>query len=132
MHCQRAETPELPAGIETITKLMMEGGGEIDYEKLIIAHLDASMCCIHASLHLGLKSSVNFPFRNIIQDVLLFDSSALVISHNHPSMICHPSSGDIAVTRKLNDMLAPINVSIFDHFIFAGPNVFSFRASGLL
>lgn len=132
MHCQRAETPELPARNEIITKLMMENGGEIDHERLMIVHLDEGMHCIHASLHIGSESSVNFPFRNIIRDVLSFNSKAVIISHNHPSMICQPSTEDIAVTRKLNDMLSPIDVRIFDHFIFAGREIFSFRACGLL
>lgn len=132
MHCQRAETPGLLAGIETIRKLMVENYGETNLEKLLIAHLDATGCCIHTSLHSGSEFSVNFPFREIIRDVLIFESKELVLSHNHPSMECRPSSADISVTRKLIDMLEPLNVRIFDHLIVAGREVFSFRRSGLL
>ena len=132
MLCQRAETPELFAGIETIRKLMLENFGETKHERLITAHLDVARCCVHTSLHSGSEFSVNFPFREIIQDVLTFESKELVLSHNHPSMICRPSFADIAVTRRLCDMLAPLNVRIFDHLIVAGSEVFSFRGSGLL
>jgi DNA repair protein RadC len=43
----------------------------------------------------------------------------IIIAHNHPSGNPEPSKEDIAVTKKLVEAGKLIEISVFDHIIFA-------------
>jgi len=50
-------------------------------------------------------------------------AAAEILVHNHPSAVKEPSHADEAITRRIRDCLALIDVRILDHLIVAGPNV---------
>jgi DNA repair protein RadC len=60
------------------------------------------------------------------------DAAALVFVHNHPSGNPNPSQDDLSITNKLKDALMSIDVSVHDHIIIAGNDVYSFADHGLI
>ena len=70
--------------------------------------------------------------REVMKEVLHLNASAVIFSHNHPSGIAEPSDADIAITRKLSDALALIDVRVLDHFIIGHNCSTSLAERGLL
>jgi len=62
--------------------------------------------------------------REVARRALACNASAVIVGHNHPSGIPEPSAADRAVTVRLKQALALIDVRLLDHFIVAdGPPV---------
>ena len=70
--------------------------------------------------------------RVVVQRALELNAAAVVFFHNHPSGVAEPSHADEAITRRLRDALALIDVRVLDHFVVAAGESVSFAESGLL
>ena len=70
--------------------------------------------------------------RVVVQRALEFNAAAIVFFHNHPSGIAEPSHADEAITRRLRDALALVDVRVLDHFVVAAGDSVSFAERGLL
>ena len=55
--------------------------------------------------------------REVARRALAFNASALIVGHNHPSGCAEPSAADRAVTQRLKQALALVDVRLLDHFI---------------
>lgn len=63
---------------------------------------------------------------DVLRPVLVAGSSALILTHNHPSGDPTPSSADVQMTRLLVSAFEPIGVSLLDHVVVTrDPAVFS-------
>ena len=60
------------------------------------------------------------------------NAAALVFVHNHPSGNPNPSQDDLSITKKLKEAVTFIDVSVHDHLIIAGNDVYSFVDHGIL
>jgi DNA repair protein RadC len=69
--------------------------------------------------------------REVVKLVLVENAAAVILSHNHPSGTLQPSQADIAITKRLRDALALVDVSVLDHVII-GDGTYSFAEQGLL
>nr|WP_269454725.1 DNA repair protein RadC [Methylomonas koyamae] len=69
--------------------------------------------------------------REVVKAALRHNAAALIMAHNHPSGISEPSRADRAITAKLQEALALVDVRVLDHFI-VGETVHSFAEHGLL
>ncbi len=69
--------------------------------------------------------------REIVKRALMWNASAVIFCHNHPSGIPEPSQADKRITRRLQDALNLIDVRVLDHFI-VGETVSSFAERGLI
>ena len=69
--------------------------------------------------------------REIIRAALRHNAAAVVFAHNHPSGRAEPSDLDKTLTRKLQDALDCIEVSLLDQLIVTPEDIWSFRANGL-
>jgi DNA repair protein RadC len=78
-----------------------------------------------------LSTSAVYP-REVVKRALENDAAALVFVHNHPSGNPNPSQDDLSITNKLKDALMSIDVSVHDHIIIAGNDVYSFADHGLI
>ena len=56
----------------------------------------------------------------------------MIVGHNHPSGNPEPSAADRAVTVRLKQALALVDVRVIDHFVVAGDQCVSFAERGLL
>ena len=78
-----------------------------------------------------LTTSAVYP-REVVKHALDNDAAALVFVHNHPSGNPNPSQDDLTMTKKLVESAKAIDVSVHDHLIIAGNDVYSFADHGLL
>ena len=70
--------------------------------------------------------------REVVKRSLATNAAAVIFAHNHPSGVAEPSSADHALTRRLRDSLALVDVRVLDHFVVAGNGIISFSERGLL
>ena len=78
-----------------------------------------------------LTTSAVYP-REVVKRALVNDAAALVFVHNHPSGNPNPSQDDLTITKKLKEAAQAIDVSVHDHLIIAGNDVYSFADHGLI
>lgn len=70
--------------------------------------------------------------REVIRRVIETNAAAVIFAHNHPSGIAEPSEADLAITRRLREALALIEVRVLDHIIVGDGQGMSFAERGLL
>jgi len=66
----------------------------------------------------------------IVKLALRNNPAAAIVAHNHPSSVAEPSQSDIAITRRIKQALALVDISLLDHFIVGGGEVTSFADTG--
>lgn len=70
--------------------------------------------------------------RVVAQRALAHNASAIMVAHNHPSGDPDPSAADRAVTARLKQALALIDVRMLDHIVVGGGSSVSFAERGYL
>jgi DNA repair protein RadC len=70
--------------------------------------------------------------REVVKRTLAHNAAALILAHNHPSGVAEPSHADQAITRRLCDALALVDVRVLDHFIIGDGQAVSFAERGLI
>ena len=70
--------------------------------------------------------------REVVKRSLELNAAALIAAHDHPSGVAEPSPSDRAITTKLRDALALVDVRLIDHFVIGDGEVVSFAERGLL
>jgi DNA repair protein RadC len=70
--------------------------------------------------------------REVVRRCLAHNAAAVILGHNHPSGVCEASAADRAITRRLADALALIEVRVLDHFIVGDGPPLSFAERGWL
>ncbi len=70
--------------------------------------------------------------REICIRCLELQASAVVVLHPHPSGAPDPSRADLVMTRRIEDALKTIEVTLLDHVIVTPAAAFSFSQQGLL
>lgn len=70
--------------------------------------------------------------REVVKRALAHNAAAVILAHNHPSGVAEPSRADEALTRRLRDALALIDVRTLDHFVIGDTDAVSFAERGLL
>lgn len=60
--------------------------------------------------------------REVVKRCLAHNAAAVILGHNHPSGHTEPSAADRAVTQRLKQALALVEVRLLDHFVIGeGP-----------
>ena len=70
--------------------------------------------------------------RVVAEKALRHGAAALIVAHNHPSGVSEPSLADQAITRRLKDALALLDIRLLDHFVVGEGAPVSMAARGLL
>ncbi len=70
--------------------------------------------------------------RVVAEKALRYGAAALIVAHNHPSGISEPSLADQAITRRLKDALALLDIRLLDHFVVGEGAPVSMAARGML
>jgi len=78
-----------------------------------------------------LTSSVVYP-REVVKMALRYEAAAMVFVHNHPGGNPKPSREDIQITKRLKEALATVDITVHDHLIIAGQEMYSFADHGLV
>ena len=77
-----------------------------------------------------ISSSVIYP-RELVKRIIELKSTAIVLTHNHPSGFVEPSIEDKAITVRMAIAVASIDVALHDHIII-GQGFHSMADSGWL
>jgi DNA repair protein RadC len=67
-----------------------------------------------------------------VQKAIESNCGAVILFHNHPSMVAEPSHADEMITRRLREALALIDVRVLDHFVVSAGETVSFSERGLV
>ena len=70
--------------------------------------------------------------REVVKRALSLNAAALIFAHNHPSGVAEPSRADAAVTLRLRDALALVEVRLLDHFVVGDDEPVSLAERGVL
>ncbi|BFM13742.1 DNA repair protein RadC [Simiduia litorea] len=70
--------------------------------------------------------------RDVVKCALLKAAAAVILVHNHPSGVAEPSQADIAITRRLKDALALVDIRVLDHLIVGDGYCASLAERGLV
>ena len=68
--------------------------------------------------------------REVARVALRLNAAAVLVSHNHPSGDVQPSAADRAVTVRLKQALALLDIRLLDHIIIGGRQSLSMAARG--
>ena len=68
--------------------------------------------------------------REVARAALRHNCAAIIVTHNHPSGSTEPSAADRAVTLRLRDALAMLEIRLLDHFIIGDGPAMSLAARG--
>ncbi|WP_294892725.1 JAB domain-containing protein [uncultured Gilliamella sp.] len=68
--------------------------------------------------------------REIAKQTLIYNALSVILVHNHPSGERKPSQQDIRLTKKIEQVLSLIDVTVLDHFIVAKHNFLSLKKNG--
>ena len=103
------------------------------YESFIILFLDVkNRLIVCEELFRGTLTHASVYPREVIKAALTINAASVIIAHNHPSGTAEPSPADQTLTQVLKQALNLVDVRILDHFIVAGPDIYSFTEHGYL
>ena len=69
--------------------------------------------------------------RCVYRRAIQIGARGIVIAHNHPSGNPTPSSQDIAITERFQEIGSLLQISLLDHFV-VGRRIVSFKEEGLI
>ena len=70
--------------------------------------------------------------REVVRRAIHHNAAAVLLTHNHPSGVPEPSAADVAITRRLRDALALVDVRVLDHIVIGGLQTVSLAERGLV
>lgn len=68
--------------------------------------------------------------REVVRRALAHNAAAVIVGHNHPSGSNEPSAADRAVTARLKQSLALVDIRLLDHFVVGDGAAVSLAARG--
>lgn len=80
----------------------------------------------------GNIDSAALSVRQVVNNALMCEASAVVLAHNHPSGVALPSDDDRAVTLLVRDALKMMDIRLIDHIVVADGDFVSMEQSGFL
>ena len=84
----------------------------------------------YAEMFLGTIDGAEVHPREVVKNALRLNAAALIVGHNHPSGVAEPSAADRAVTARLKQALALVDVRLLDHVVVGGCSTLSMAARG--
>ena len=70
--------------------------------------------------------------REVVRQALRCNAAAVIVAHNHPSGTTDPSAADRAVTARLKQALALVDIRLLDHVIVSGWASLSLAMKGFI
>lgn len=105
--------------------------GGLEREVFAAVFLDCRHRLIeYAELFFGTVDGAEVHPRELVKQALLHNAGAVLIAHNHPSGEVEPSAADRALTARLKQALALVDVRLLDHIIVGGHKTLGMAARG--
>lgn len=93
--------------------------GQADREHFMVLLLSTKNHVIGLNIvHVGSLSDCSVNPRDVIKAAILGNAAAIILGHNHPSGVLHPSKEDRIVTQQIILAGALMGVVVHDHAIF--------------
>ena len=90
-------------------------------EVFVAAMLDTRHRLIeYVELFFGTVDGAEVHPREVAKHALRLNAAAVIVAHNHPSGEIEPSAADRAVTARLKQALALVDIRLIDHVIVGG------------
>jgi len=106
---------------------------EREHEVFVLLMLDSQHRLIETlEMFRGTIDGASVYPREVVKEALAHNAAAVILAHNHPSGVAEPSAADRALTGRLKQALALVDVRVLDHLVVAGNDVTSFAERGLL
>ncbi len=70
--------------------------------------------------------------REVVRAAMQHNAAAVILAHNHPSGVAEPSAADRALTERLRQALALVDIRVLDHLVVGDGEPVSFAERGLL
>ena len=104
-----------------------------EHEVFGVIFLDAKhrVLAFEVLFHGSIDGASVYP-RQVVKRSLVHNAAAAILVHNHPSGCTEPSLADRALTARLKDALALVEVRVLDHFIVGKGRPFSLAEHGWL
>lgn len=87
--------------------------------------------CFEVLFHGTINAASVYP-REVVSRCLAHRAATVILAHNHPSGVAEPSAADRAITRKLCEALALVDIRVLDHFVVGDGETVSFAERGWL
>ena len=95
--------------------------------------LDTRHYVIHfETMFLGSLDSATVHPREVVKTALRYNAGAVILAHNHPSGVADPSAADQAITRRIVDALALVDIRVLDHVVVGATETVSLAERGLM
>lgn len=119
-----------PTAVRDYLRLLL---GDRPHEIFAVIFLDAQHRVIKTQeMFRGTLTQTSVYPREVVIEALAVGAAAVILTHNHPSGCCEPSTADTHLTQTLKAALAMVDVRAIDHFIVTREGVMSFAERGLL
>jgi DNA repair protein RadC len=124
---QRGVTLSDPSVAKEFLRLRM---ATLEHEVFVAILLDTRQRVLEfVELFRGTIDGAEVHPREVVKTALAANAAAMIIAHNHPSGCPEPSAADRAVTARLKQALALMDIRLLDHFV-VGDDVVSLAARG--
>jgi DNA repair protein RadC len=118
---------------KTIFEIMQPIIGELPHEEFWIIFLNNSNKVIHkCQLSKGGITGTVVDVRLTFKIAIEFNSTGIILCHNHPSGVLKPSDSDKQITRKLKLAGENLDIKVLDHLIVTETAYYSFSDEGIL
>ena len=116
---------------EVAGRLLRTKLANLDREHFMVLFLDTRHRLIASEdLFQGTIDGCEVHPRVVVQRALTHNASAIILGHNHPSGDPEPSAADRAVTQRLKQALALVDIRLLDHFVIGDATPVSLAARG--
>jgi DNA repair protein RadC len=106
---------------------------DLSHEVFCVIYLNhAGKLLRHELISSGGIAATVVDIRMILKNALLYNTSQLIIAHNHPSGNKQPSSADVSITKRLDEAARLMDIQLLDHIIIAGHDYLSLADEGLM
>jgi DNA repair protein RadC len=103
------------------------------YEEFLVIFLNNSNQILKLeTVSKGTVNEAKVYIRNIVRNCLNYNSTGIILVHNHPGGSMKPSQSDIDITHKIKTACSYFNIRVLDHFIITGDGYLSLASENLI
>ena len=107
--------------------------GNLEHEVFACLFMDNRHHVIcYEEMFRGTIDGANVYPREVVKAALKHNAAAVIFSHNHPSGVAEPSQADKAITNRLKDALATVDIRVLDHIVVSREESVSMAERGLI
>lgn len=119
-----------PQAVQEFLRLLI---GPRDIEVFLVLFLSAqNHVLVVEEVFRGTLTQTAVHPREVAKLGLQHNACSVIVAHNHPSGVAHPSDDDIVLTRVLKSALKLVDIELLDHFIVTQEGCASLAERGWL